>query len=811
MIDQQISHYRILDKLGAGGMGEVYLAEDLRLGRKLALKILPAEFTKDQMRVARFQQEARAASALNHPNIITIYEIGEEASVHFIATEHINGQTLRQLMRPGRMDLREALDIATQIASALHAAHQAGITHRDIKPENVMIRPDGYVKVLDFGLAKLTEKRMGEVATGRLGEEENTLLLPATSIPPVSQSPSPPVSTPGMLMGTVTYMSPEQARGLAVDARSDIFSLGVVLYEMLTGRVPFDGATTTDVLAAILHLEAAPLSRYLQRVPSELEFSLHKALGKTYETRYQTIHHFLNDLKRVKQKLDFDAEFARYSQESLPKQTVEELSEALTVELRTDEFISPSGRLRQRHSSQQIESLAILPMENASADAGMEYLSDGITESIINSLSQLPGLRVVPRSTVFGYKGRKSDPQKTGEELAVHAVLTGRVIQLGDSLIVKTELIDVARASQLWGEEYRRKLTDIFALQDEIAEEISQKLRVHVSGEDRQRLRKRYTDNIEAYHLYLKGRYYVGKRTPEWIRKGVEHFQQAIDLDPNYALAYSGLAEAYGFLASSTGGQPPRDAYPLAKAAALKALELDDTLGEAHCSLGFFRLLFDWDFAAAETEFKRAIELSPNFANAYDGYGFYLKATGQHEASIEACKRAQELEPLSLFLSLSLGWAYYFARRYDEALKQSTKVLEMDPNFGFAYWHRGMVYIQQQNFTEAINAFRKAISLSGAIPTFIGYLGHASARAGKHREARQMLAQLESLSKKQYVPSYLMSMIHLGLGDLDQTLDWLEKAYEERSGVMAFVRVEPLLDQLRADARFAELMERMED
>ena len=771
--NSNISHYRILDKLGAGGMGEVYLAEDLRLGRKLALKILPEEFTKDQMRVARFQQEARAASALNHPNIITIYEIGEESSVHFIATEHINGQTLRQLMRPGRMDLREALDIATQIASALHAAHQAGITHRDIKPENVMIRPDGYVKVLDFGLAKLTEPGRREEETEGLrerGTEQVTLILPVEqslsvqpSIPPSLNPsiPQSPLSTPGMLMGTVTYMSPEQARGLAVDARSDIFSLGVVLYEMLTGRVPFDGATTTDVLAAILHLEAAPLSRHLQHAPSELEFSLSKALGKAYETRYQTIHHFLNDLKRVKQKLDFDAEFARYSQESLPKQTVEELSEALTVELRTDEFISPSGRLRQRHSSQQIESLAILPMENASADAGMEYLSDGITESIINSLSQLPGLRVVPRSTVFGYKGRKSDPQKTGEELAVHAVLTGRVIQLGDSLIVKTELIDVARASQLWGEEYRRKLTDIFALQDEIAEEISQKLRVHVSGEDRQRLRKRYTDNIEAYHLYLKGRYYVGKRTPEWIRKGVEHFQQAIDLDPNYALAYSGLAEAYGFLASSTGGQPPRDAYPLAKAAALKALELDDTLGEAHCSLGFFRLLFDWDFAAAETEFKRAIELSPNFANAYDGYGFYLKATGQHEASIEACKRAQELEPLSLFLSLSLGWAYYFARRYDEALKQSTKVLEMDPNFGFAYWHRGMVYIQQQNFTEAINAFRKAISLSGAIPTFIGYLGHASARAGKHREARQMLAQLESLSKRQYVSSYFIAMIHL--------------------------------------------------
>ena len=813
---ERISHYRILEQIGAGGMGEVYLAEDSKLGRKLALKILPEAFTQDQMRVARFQQEARAASALNHPNIITIYEVGEETGVHFIATEHIAGKTLRQHLRSDGMELREALDIATQIASALQAAHEAGITHRDIKPENVMVRPDGYVKVLDFGLAKLTEPRgsEGEIKGKRETErEEATLILPADRTPSISPSLSPsfpsPLSTPGTVMGTVTYMSPEQARGLAVDARSDIFSLGILLYEMLTGRVPFDGATTTDVLAAILHLEAAPLSRYCRQAPAELEINLAKALRKDCEARYQTVKSFLSDLKYVKSRLEFDAEFARISQESSPRKPGEEISEALTAEFRTGEVRSFSNRSSERRSSGQIESLAILPMENASADAGMEYLSDGITESIINSLSQLPGLRVVPRSTVFEYKGRKSDPQKTGEELAVHAVLTGRVIQLGDSLIVKTELIDVGRASQLWGEEYRRKLTDIFALQDEIAEEISQKLRLQLSGEDRQRLRKRYTDNTEAYHLYLKGRYYVGKRTPEWIRKGVEHFQQAIDLDPNYALAYSGLAEAYGFLASSTGGQPPRDAYPLAKAAALKALELDDNLGEAHCSLGFFRLFYDWDFPAAETEFKRAIELSPNFANAYDGYGFYLKAIGQYEAAEAACKRAQELEPLSLFMTLSLGWVYYFARRYDEALKQSAKVLEMDPNFGFAYWHRGVVFIQQENFTEAINAFRKALNLSGGIPTFIAYLGHASARAGKHREARQMLAQLESLSKRQYVSAYFFAMIYLGLGDVDQTFEWLEKAYEEQSGFLAFVRVEPMLDKLRNDARFTSFLGRM--
>lgn len=820
MLSHQLSHYRILEKLGAGGMGEVYLAEDVKLRRKLALKILPAEFTQDQERVARFEQEARAASALNHPNIITIYEVGEDQGRHFIATEFIAGHTLRQHLRSTGIQLREALEITVQIASALAAAHEAGITHRDIKPENVMIRPDGIVKVLDFGLAKLTEARSGAErrrdgeTERRKVEEQDTLLLRGQPAPlPVSSALPLPFSSPGLIMGTVLYMSPEQARGLAVDARSDIFSLGVLLYEMLAGRAPFDGPTMSDVLAAILRSEPAPLSRYVA-IPAELEWSVSKALRKDCDARYQTIKGLLADLKQLKGRLDFETELARVGPTPLPQRSNEEIGEALTIDLSSKEYelLSPSGRLysaRRRLINEQIDSLAILPLVNAGADPGMEYLSDGITESIINSLSQLPQLRVVPRSTVFHYKGQTVDPQQAGQELGVRAVLSGRVLQVGDSLIIRTELVDVAQQAQLWGEQYRRRITDIFALQDEIAEEISNKLRLHLSPIERQKLIKRYTDNTAAYHLYLKGRYYVGKRTPDWIRKGIEHFQQAIDLDPNYALAYSGLAEAYGFLASSTGGQPPRDAYPIAKAAALKALELDDTLGEAHCSLGFFRLLYDWDYAAAEREYLRAIELSPNFSNAWDGYSFYLKATGQHEAAIAACQRAQELEPLSLFLTLSMGWTYYFARRFDEALAQSRKVLEMDPNFGFAYWHQGMVYLQKQAYEKAITSFRKAINLSGSIPSFIGQLGHACARAGKHREARQMLAQLEGLAKRQYVSAYFISLIYLGLGELEPTFAWLERAYEERSGALAYIRVEPMLDLLRGDARFVRLLEKI--
>jgi serine/threonine protein kinase/Tfp pilus assembly protein PilF len=795
----QLSHYRVLSSLGAGGMGEVYLAEDPRLGRKLALKILPVEYTQNPDRVARFEQEARAASALNHPNIITVYEIGEESGVHFIAFEYIPGHTLRHSLKDGGMNLREALEVSIQVSSALQAAHEAGITHRDIKPENVMIRPDGYVKVLDFGLAKLTEK-----SASKIDVEAETRVRAQTE--------------PGTVMGTVTYMSPEQARGVTVDARSDIFSVAVLLYEMVTGRLPFDGKTASDVIAAILLSEPPPPSRAVAGIPVELDWSLSKALRKDSEERYQTIKSFLSDLKHIKSRLEFETELARLNRGEVPRTETRGsgglLGQSVTRSFSDDSItaILPTGYSSSPQFSSglhsEIDSLAILPLANASSDPGMEYLSEGITESIINSLSQLPKLRVIPRSTVFRYKGGEVDPQQAGRELNVRAVLTGRVLQLGDSLIVKTELIDVARASQLWGEQYRRHLTDIFALQEEIAEEISRKLRLRLTGEERERMVKRYTDNTAAYHLYLKGRHYVGKRTPEWIRKGMEHYQQAIDLDPNYALAYAGLADAYAFLASSTGGQRPHETYPKAKAAALKALELDDTLGEAHCSLGFFRLLYDWDFPAAEREYKRAIELTPNYANAHDGYAFYLKATGQHDAAIRECQIAQELDPLSLFTMLSLSWAYYFARRYDDALGQARRVLEMDPNFGFAYWHMGMIHLQKGMHDEAIASLRKAVNLTGGIPSFLSHLGHAYGKCGKHREARQMLAQLESLSKRQYVSSYFIAMIHLGLSDLDRVFECLEKAYEERSGSLAYVRVEPILDGLRGDARFVSLISR---
>ncbi len=786
--DTVITHYRLLSQLGAGGMGEVYLAEDTRLGRKVALKLLPAEFTKDADRVRRFEREARAASALNHPNILTIYEVGQADGRHFIAAEFIEGSTLRQRLSQSRLPLNETLEIAVQVASALQAAHDAGITHRDIKPENIMQRPDGYVKVLDFGLAKLTEKNAG-------AKKEHAALSHATA--------------PGMVLGTVSYMSPEQARGQRVDARSDIFSLGIVLYEMLTGHLPFTGQTMSDTLAAILQSEPPPLTRYVTGLPSELEKSLDSALSKDRDIRCPTVKRLLGELKQIKSRLEFETELARVSQSDFAN------GEAVTLAM-TQENLSRAAKstratatTRRPRVRKTIDSLAILPLQNASADPNMEYLSDGITESIINSLAQLPRLRVVPGSTVFRYKGQQIDPQAVGLELGVRAVFSGRVQQLGETLIIKAELIDIAHESQLWGEQYRKRLTDIFALQEEISCEISEKLRLRLTGEEKKKLVKRYTENAEAYQLYLKGRYCTHKRTTDWIKKGIKHFQQAIDLDPNYALAYAGLADAYAFLGSSTGGYAPRETYPKAKKAALQALELDDTLGEAHSSLGFFRLLFDWDFTAAEREYKRAIELSPNYANAHDGYGFYLKATGQHEAAIRECKLAQQLDPLSPFTTLSLGWAYYFARDFDQSLAQGRKVLELDPNLGFAHWHVGMGYRQKGRFDEAIVSLRKAVNLAGGSPNFIAHLGHAYAVAGKQREARQMLAELERLAKRQYVSSYYLAMIQLGLGNLKQAFAALEQAYEERAGFLAFLKVEPMLDPLRGEARFADLLQRI--
>ncbi len=759
---KQLGRYKINSSLGAGGMGEVFLAEDTDLERRVALKVLPHDLSQNEERMRRFIQEAKTASALNHPNILTVYEIGQVEGTRFIATELVNGETLREKSKGEDLSLPEKLEIAVQIAAALNAAHEAGIVHRDIKPENVMIRPDGIVKVLDFGLAKLAEPS-GEFTADAEAVTKAQVQTQA-----------------GMIIGTAAYMSPEQARGRRVDARSDIFSFGVCLYEMLAGFNPFQSETAVDALAAVLQREPEPLSVLKSDVPEELSRIVARTLRKNADERYQSSAELLGDLKQFQQQLSLGA-------------------------------ILKSSQTSALRSGETINSLAILPLRADGDDAQTEYLSDGITESIINALAQISDLSVAPRSTVFRFKGTEKDAPTIGRQLGVRTILTGRVRQYGENLIIGVELIDVERGAQIWGEQYRRQLADIFELQEEIAEDISEKLKLKLTGEEKRRLTKRYTENAEAYQCYLKGRYFVTtKRTEEWIKKGIEYFQQAIELDPTYALAYAGIADAYAFLASSTGGWSPHDAYPKAKAAAERALAIDETLGEPHSSLGFFRVLYDWNFPAAEREFKRAIELAPNYPTAHDGYGFYLKAMGRHQEAIRECQTVSRLDPLSPFAHVSLGWAYYFAREYDNAIKECKNALEMEQDSTFAYRILGFAYLQQGKFEDALSALRKAVIFSDGGLAFEAHLGYAYAVTGKETEARQVLKDLESDGDGgRYVSSYYFAVIYLGLGETDEAFEWLEKACEERSGFMPFLNVEPMFDSIRTDSRFADLLRRI--
>ena len=809
VIGEKIGHYKVQSSIGAGGMGEIYRASDTRLRRDVAIKILPESLIKDASAIERFMREAYAASALNHPNILTIFDIGEHENTHFIATELVEGETLRRKMQSARLRLTEILEIAIQTAGALVAAHAAGIIHRDIKPENIMLRPDGYVKVLDFGIAKLSEP---PAVAGGLSFPSKDLVVEAN--PPATAGGSDhdaetlmqSITAQGMILGTAFYMSPEQARGLKVDARSDVFSLGAVIYEMTARKLPFSGATVADVIASILTTEPKPLSEIVSNLPPEFERIVAKALNKKRALRYQTMKEFADDLRQIRQRLEFETELQRIhvSSDAFAASTSGEL---LPRDVATRILPKTAAAPRRARTRKAIDSLAVLPLVNSRADAETEYLADGITEGIINSLSKLPKLRVVPRSTVFRYKDRQNDLQQIGEELGVRAVFAGRILQIGDSLIVNAELVDIANEAQIWGENYRREMTDIFTLLDEIAEDISEKLRLRLSGEDKRQLAKRYTENSEAYQFYLKGRYFVtSKRTEEWIKKGIEYFQKAIDLDPNYALAYAGIAEAYGFLASSTGGWSPREAYPKAEAAAMKALELDDSLGEAHCSLGFAQLLYDWNFAEAEREFKKAIELSPNYPNSHDGYGFYLKAVGRHAEAIEKCKQAQKLDPLSPFAHVSLGYAYYFARDYERAVEECRRALEMDKYSTFAHRNLGLAFLQQGKLGKAIEALTSAVKFSQGGLAFESYLGFAYAVAGKQTEAREVLASLEDLDRERYVPAYNFAIIYAGLDDFDKAFEWFECALKERSGFLPFLKVEPVVDRLRSDSRFDDLL-----
>ena len=834
-LPEYIGHYRILRRLGKGGMGEVLLGEDTKQhGRKVALKVLPQELTRSESRVRRFKQEARAVLALNHPNILTVFEIGEADHSYYIATEYIEGETLRHCVWRGPLKLDETIGVAIQVAMALEAAHAAGIVHRDIKPENIMLRQDKFVrdrfvKVLDFGLAKLTDR--------------DSVSDPEAVTIPITET------SPGAIMGTSGYMSPEQAQGESIDARSDIFSLGVVLYEMIAGQPPFKGKTDSHTRVSIIDHEPAPLVEHVSDVPRQLERIVTKALAKDKLKRYQTITDLKLDLEQLRDELHtFDSsEHFRHSTRTTEADLLLSTPTVIRtqVDTVTDQRTSSSepkkttkptrwvaygvlgllavlilaGAIFFLSARRTINSVAILPFVNDTKDPNAEYLSDGLTESIINSLSQLPNLKVMSRNAAFRFKGSNKDPREAGQSLNVGAVLTGRLVKLGDNFIIKTELIKVDDGSQLWGAEYKSNLVDIFSVQDEVSKKISQSLRLRLSGEDEEKLARRYTKDAEAYQLYLKGRYFWNKRNEEGFRNGIEYFKRAEEKDPTFALAFSGLADSYALLCD-IGAVRPADEMPKAKAAAQKAVDADSTLAEAYTSRAFVRLAYDWDWLGAQSDFQQALKLNPQYPTAHQWYASYLMQMGKFGMAKDEIEEAHKLDPLSPIISANAGLYSYYEHNYDDAIAKYKLTLQSDPDFWVARHYLAMAYVQKGMYAEAIAELRKLIKApeSGPIPDSVieaeseasASLGFAYGMAGKQAEANAIISQLDALAKRRYVSPLYFANVYAGLKDNDKALEYLNKAFDARHPGLVLIRIEPMFDGLRSDARFTQLIRRFE-
>jgi serine/threonine protein kinase len=789
---ETISYYRILNKLGEGGMGEVYLAEDTRLGRQIALKFLPDSFAYDPERRSRFLREARAASALRSPNVAAIYDIGEHDGSQFIAMEYVEGDLLAHKIERHPLPVNEAVDIAWQVADALDEAHHLGIIHRDIKCSNLIVTSRGLVKVLDFGLAKLINHQYNETAdddrTLRFGQE----------------------TTPGMILGTLSYMSPEQTRGVELDARTDLFSLGVVLYEMVTGSKPFMGETTSDLIVSILERQPAPVAHFSGEIPAQLEWIISKALQKKREERYQSAKELIVDLKNLKHALEMEANLLRTTPLDRDSGSIDRQTRLMdSQELKSIDDSSSGTQatpLRKRRSRKAINSIAILPLVNASSDPNMEYLSDGITEVLINNLSRLPKLRVMARSTTFRYKGLDIDPLQVGNDLGVRAILTGRVRQINSNLIIATELVDVSDGSQLWGEQYNRKMSDIFAIQEEISQDILDTLRLKLGGKE-----KKVTIqccNTEAYELYLKGRFHWNKWNLEGFQRSIEFFEQAIAIDPNFALAYAGLSDTYGIL-WFTNALSTKEALPKAEATALKALQLDGSLSEAHLSLANIKLYYEWDWQGAEKAYKRAIELNPNSANAHHMYAFYLVTLRMFDEALAEAKRAAELDPLSPMMISGIAAIYYYAGRYDEAFEQVQKTFEFDSHFHMARELFAEIYELKGMAEKAVEEYLKFL------PDWIGSeeiaaeLQAAAAKSGINGFWRKWLEIAVEQQRVHITSSYFISAVYASLGETEPAFEWLEKAYEEHSGFLVHIKTDPNFNSLHADPRFQELTQRI--
>ncbi len=751
---QTLSHYRLVEKIGEGGMGVVWKAVDTTLDREVAVKLLPGAFSQDPERLRRFKREAKAVAALNHPNIVTIHSVEEAEGVHFITMELVGGRPLSRLIPRDGFPLDRFFALAAPLTDAISAAHQQGITHRDLKPENVMVTDEGRLKVLDFGLAKLAEG-------APVGVSE-------------SQLPTASATEPGRILGTVAYMSPEQAQGKQVDQRSDIFSLGVVLYEMATGRRPFQGETHADLLASILRDTPPTVVELNPALPRHLGRIVAHCLARDPKRRFQTALDLRNEL------------------------------EALNEEL----ALAGAPRRRGADIPEDLHSVAVLPLENLSGDSTQDFFADGMTEALITDLAKIGALKVISRTSVMQYKGVKKPLKEIARELGVGAIVEGSVLRAADRVRITAQLIEASTDKHLWAESYNRELSDVLTLQSEVARAIAREVKVKLTPEDRERLAGVRPVDPVAHDAYLKGRFCWNRRTGDALRQGIEHFNRAFEQDPTYAMGYVGLADSYLML-ERYSVQPPKEVMPKAKAAAMRALEIDERIGEAHASLAMVRYYFDWDWPAAEESFRRSIELKPGYATAHHWFAWYLAGMGRDDEAIARFAQALELDPLSLIIQTNIGTHNYFARRLDRAIEQLRKTIELDRNFVVAHQWLGRALELQGLYEEAISHLRTALALSPEDNESAASLAHAYGLAGRHAEAREILAQLENRKETSYVPPYWIAVVCLGLGLHDETLHHLERAYEDRFDWLTDLGVEPMFDPLRPDPRFQDLLHRI--
>ena len=814
---QTIGHYEIVRQLGVGGMGEVYLAKDSKLDRSVAIKILNEKFSAHQSNLERFTREAKAASALNHPNILVIHEIGETGKTNYIVSEFVTGKTLRTVVKESPLNVSEIIEIAVQIASALAAAHGEHIIHRDIKPENIMVRPDGYIKVLDFGLAKLIGSE-----NSLFGLEDETKLQNQTA--------------KGVIMGTVNYMSPEQAKGETVDERTDIFSLGVLMYEMIAGLTPFQADTVSETFANLIKTEAQPLSRFAANAPDELQRIVLKTLRKKKDDRYQTMKDLITDLKDLRDKLLFDEKIERSRVSGEENATAVYHPSTGEVSGRTAETSAGWG-LRGRQfriipaaillvmiaglvggyymfvrpgadPSATKKTLAVLPFSNLTQDPNAEYLSDGVAESIINNLSAISSLSIKSRNSSFRFKNDQTDIAKIGSLLGVETLVTGDIKQIGDKFVINVRLINAKDDSQIWGTQYVKASGDLIAAQNEIAQAVAQNLRLRLTATDQQKIAKVYTQNPEAYQLYMQGQFHVFKLIPDEVNRGIANFQRAIELDPNYAMAYTGLSTAYRSLA--VGAQiSPSENLQRAGAAAQKAIDLDPDLAEGHTALATSLMMGRWEWAKAEAEYTRAIDLDPSSGISHIFYAQLLSCTGRHTEALAEAKRANEIEPLWPFAASVQGLVISNAGQTDEAIAKLRQAYDLDPQFWMPHLFVTSALINKGLYDEAIVEAHKTSELGPAQSQQLGYECYALAKAGRRDEALLVLDGLTKRSSVRYVPQYHFALSYMGLGDRENALASLEKAYEQHDAMMIFLKVESKWQDLRSEPRFIELMKKM--